>query len=76
MHARAKSLGKVEDVSGTVLWADACCHYAGDIYEANCPRVTLIYSKRHNEGFNAAFVDGHAKWEKEARLRDWTPEAD
>ncbi|MCX7600299.1 MAG: prepilin-type N-terminal cleavage/methylation domain-containing protein [Armatimonadetes bacterium] len=74
--SRAKSLGAVADVANTILWADACCHYAGAMNEAGCPRVTLIYSKRHLEGYNASFVDGHAKWKKEARLRDWTPEAD
>jgi prepilin-type processing-associated H-X9-DG protein len=26
---------------------------------------------RHNEGFNAGFVDGHAKWLRMSRRRNW-----
>ncbi len=33
-------------------------------------------SLRHNDGFNAAFVDGHVKWLKEPLYRYWTIEAD
>jgi len=60
--ARAKGEGQVEDVAGTILWADATCHYAGDIAEDGTDRVHLWSGKRHNEGVNLAFVDGHAKW--------------
>ncbi len=74
--ARAKSIAQIEDVSRTLLWADSCCHYGGDIYEAACPRVTLTTAKRHNGGANAVFTDGHAKWMKEVRIQDWTPEMD
>lgn len=31
---------------------------------------------RHNEGANAAFVDGHAKWSKEFEVPLWTINAD
>jgi prepilin-type N-terminal cleavage/methylation domain-containing protein/prepilin-type processing-associated H-X9-DG protein len=29
-------------------------------------------SKRHNGGFVAAYVDGHAKWVRNSKLGDWT----
>jgi len=31
--------------------------------------------KRHNEGFNATFCDGHAKWIKNSTLGQWTMRA-
>lgn len=74
--ARCQSLGGVQDVANTILWGDSCCHYGGAMDEASCPRVTLTAGKRHNEGVNLCFVDGHAKFKKDVALRDWTPEAD
>jgi prepilin-type N-terminal cleavage/methylation domain-containing protein/prepilin-type processing-associated H-X9-DG protein len=74
--ARAKGLASVADVSGTILWGDSCCHYGGATDEATCNRVTLANAKRHNEGVNLCFADGHAKFKKEVALKDWTPEAD
>jgi prepilin-type N-terminal cleavage/methylation domain-containing protein/prepilin-type processing-associated H-X9-DG protein len=32
--------------------------------------------KRHNEGFNVAFVDGHARWVRNTTLGMWTRRAD
>jgi prepilin-type N-terminal cleavage/methylation domain-containing protein/prepilin-type processing-associated H-X9-DG protein len=31
--------------------------------------------KRHNGGFAAAFIDGHAKWVRNSKLGDWTRRA-
>ena len=38
-------------------------------------RMWNAASIRHNDGFNAVFVDGHAKWLKEPKYGYWTIEA-
>ena len=40
--------------------------------EANNNPPTGHIHKRHNDGFNAIYCDGHAKWVKNSRLGDWT----
>jgi len=31
-----------------------------------------VVAKRHNEGFAAAYCDGHARWIKESRCGEWS----
>ena len=33
---------------------------------------TPFVAKRHNEGFNIAFADGHSKWQRKSFRRQWT----
>jgi prepilin-type N-terminal cleavage/methylation domain-containing protein/prepilin-type processing-associated H-X9-DG protein len=60
-------LGNVANPSQTVLLGDTTST-AGYVLNAPWPvyteaqRPTYCMSLRHNEGGNAAFVDGHAKW--------------
>jgi len=35
-------------------------------------RMSYATSKRHNDGYNAVYADGHAKWLKEALYGYWT----
>ena len=39
-------------------------------------RMANAASKRHNDGYNAVFVDGHVKWLKEVKYTDWTTTED
>jgi prepilin-type N-terminal cleavage/methylation domain-containing protein/prepilin-type processing-associated H-X9-DG protein len=62
------ALADVDDVSGTILFADSegsyICIYAqrsaGDHY-GHMPHGEV--SVRHNDGANVGYVDGHAKWQ-------------
>ena len=38
-------------------------------------RMRNAASLRHNDGFNAAYCDGHVKWLREPRYGDWTTAA-
>jgi prepilin-type processing-associated H-X9-DG protein len=58
-----KSLAQIQDPSGTVVLGD----YTGafemgwaDI--AANPNLSTWLPKRHNDGVNVGFIDGHAKW--------------
>jgi prepilin-type processing-associated H-X9-DG protein len=46
-----------------------CFGYLGGIFTWGC------LANRHNEGLNAVFFDGHAKWMKRDRVTSDTPEA-
>jgi prepilin-type N-terminal cleavage/methylation domain-containing protein/prepilin-type processing-associated H-X9-DG protein len=48
--------------------------YVGDKPEKTIPSGHV--AKRHNEGFNATFADGHAKFLKNSTLGMWTNRAD
>lgn len=57
----------VEDVSGTILVFEAnWCRWAG-VYP-----VTDI-ARRHNDGTQVLFFDGHVKWLREIPETAWTP---
>jgi prepilin-type N-terminal cleavage/methylation domain-containing protein/prepilin-type processing-associated H-X9-DG protein len=80
-----QSLSNIQDPAGTIaifdgqreieIWA---------INMADCWRPTPlppadsqwrwpgVVSKRHNDGFVAAFADGHAKWMRQSKCGDWT----
>jgi prepilin-type N-terminal cleavage/methylation domain-containing protein/prepilin-type processing-associated H-X9-DG protein len=74
------AMATIEDVSGTILivdsnqgeiWnyqtVDACLAAGG----SGCANPSYN-DKRHSEGFNAAFVDGHVKFMKASKPGDWT----
>jgi prepilin-type N-terminal cleavage/methylation domain-containing protein/prepilin-type processing-associated H-X9-DG protein len=62
---------------------DAYHHVTGQCaYGGNSPRPSMPgicenghVGKRHNGGFNAAFVDGHARWMRNSTLGMWTMRA-
>jgi prepilin-type N-terminal cleavage/methylation domain-containing protein/prepilin-type processing-associated H-X9-DG protein len=58
-----KALAQIEDPSGTVILGDYTgSHEMGWQWIANNPDMNNFLPKRHNDGVNVAFVDGHAKW--------------
>ncbi len=75
-----RSMAVIEDVSGTIQLVDS---RAGEIWNYAttdaCINAGLsgcdpnpFNQKRHNDGFNAAFADGHVKWVKNSKPGDWT----
>ncbi len=83
--APAETIGIV-DASGFELWTLAQTDAWPD---QECPRVgccsgiygstgrcSLIVAPRHNAGFSASYMDGHAKWVRKSRPGEWTIEAD
>jgi prepilin-type N-terminal cleavage/methylation domain-containing protein/prepilin-type processing-associated H-X9-DG protein len=78
-------LAQIEDPSGTIAIFDG---YRYDeiwaLNQADCWRPTPmppadaqyrwpgVVAKRHNDGFVATYVDGHARWLKDSRCGDWT----
>ena len=64
-------LGDVDDVSGTIWFADSRSTYIC-IYSAESSNPTNHYGHgshgeigiRHNEGANVGYFDGHAKWQQ------------
>ncbi len=75
-----RALAQIDDVSGTIHITDA---YASEIFSyahvdacaasglTGC-EATPRNRKRHNDGFNAAYVDGHVKFVKNSKPGDWT----
>jgi prepilin-type N-terminal cleavage/methylation domain-containing protein len=79
------SLARIEDPSGTIAIIDG---YRSDeiwaINQSDCWKPTPqppadatnrwpgFVAKRHNDGFTAAYEDGHARWMKESRCGEWT----
>jgi prepilin-type N-terminal cleavage/methylation domain-containing protein/prepilin-type processing-associated H-X9-DG protein len=72
--------------SETSVVAPAETIYISDIYcsattmsttaaDGVVTRMSYTTSKRHNDGYNAVYADGHAKWQKEAKYGYWTIEA-
>jgi prepilin-type processing-associated H-X9-DG protein len=79
------ALAQIEDVSGTIAIFDG--HRFDEIWALNqsdCWKPTPVppaearyrwpgvVAKRHNDGFTAAYVDGHARWLKESKCGEWT----
>lgn len=74
-------MASVQDSAGTIMICDSitteilCGGTSGfqlldttDLSTRNQSRV----SKRHNDGFNVCFADGHVKWLKDSTLGMWT----
>jgi prepilin-type N-terminal cleavage/methylation domain-containing protein/prepilin-type processing-associated H-X9-DG protein len=58
-----KSLAQIQDPSGTVILSDYTGAFEqGWQYISNQPTDMSFLPKRHNDGVNVGFVDGHAKW--------------
>jgi prepilin-type N-terminal cleavage/methylation domain-containing protein/prepilin-type processing-associated H-X9-DG protein len=68
--------GLVEDATGTILIYEATiCRWVPG-YDWTLPEVVPNIDKRHNDGLNLAFADGHVKWLKQIEPRMWTPAKD
>ncbi len=80
-----RSISVIDDVAGTILltdsrageiWSyihvDACLNAFGPAAGCTNPPYNV---KRHNEGFNAAFADGHVKFVKNSMPGMWTTRA-
>jgi len=80
-----QSLANVQDPAGTIavfdgqreieIWAinQADCWKPIPDPPADAQwRWPGVVSKRHNDGFVAAFCDGHAKWMRQSKCGDWT----
>lgn len=69
--------------SGTLqIWAESWDYgtgaYHGTDYVPGYQWVSSVWGPmrgavniRHNDGFNSGFVDGHAKWLRQSRRRNW-----
>jgi prepilin-type N-terminal cleavage/methylation domain-containing protein/prepilin-type processing-associated H-X9-DG protein len=79
------ALAQVEDPAGTIaifdgsrydeIWAlnQSDCWKPSPLPPADKQyRWPGVVAKRHNDGFVAAYVDGHAKWLKDSRCGEWT----
>jgi prepilin-type N-terminal cleavage/methylation domain-containing protein/prepilin-type processing-associated H-X9-DG protein len=79
------ALASIEDPVGTIaifdghrfdeIWAlnQADCWKPSPVPPADSKlRWPGVVAKRHNDGFTATYVDGHAKWLKESRCGEWT----
>jgi prepilin-type N-terminal cleavage/methylation domain-containing protein/prepilin-type processing-associated H-X9-DG protein len=80
-----RRLAEIEDPSGAIavfdgqreveIWAmnQADCWKPSPAPAADSHfRWPGVVAKRHNEGFAAAYCDGHARWIKESRCGEWT----
>ncbi|NLO06689.1 MAG: DUF1559 domain-containing protein [candidate division WS1 bacterium] len=76
------TLAVIAEPAGTINFCDSKAH---EIYTGGTPdhhlidvangSVTHSFARRHNDGFNCAFVDGHAKWLNAAAPGMWTTKA-
>ncbi|MEN6642414.1 MAG: DUF1559 domain-containing protein [Armatimonadia bacterium] len=63
------SLGQAEDASSVVfLWESTGTYEIGIESNSHGDVRSDAAAKRHNDGQNCAFIDGHAKWFKPAAL--------
>jgi len=78
-----RNMAAIEDVSGTIMitdsrsleiWSSAQVDACAAGGQTGC-QDPPFNEKRHNDGFNAAFVDGHVKFVKNSRPGDWTTRA-
>jgi prepilin-type N-terminal cleavage/methylation domain-containing protein/prepilin-type processing-associated H-X9-DG protein len=80
-----RSLAEIEDPAGTIavfdgqreieIWAmnQADCWRPAPLPPADARwKWPGVVAKRHNEGFAAAYCDGHARWIRESRCGEWT----
>jgi prepilin-type N-terminal cleavage/methylation domain-containing protein/prepilin-type processing-associated H-X9-DG protein len=73
------SLAAIEEVSTTLMVMDATTF---EVYKPGHTDVVVVaadpmrISKRHLEGANYAFVDGHVKWLKQTQQNMWTVASD
>ena len=58
----------------TIYFSDIYCSATTMSYNADGveARMANVSSVRHNDGFNAAYADGHVKWQRKARFGDWS----
>lgn len=66
-------LGEIPDPAGTALLVDAnnvCIHSI--IPDSDLSEHGARVSKRHHDGFNMAFCDGHVKWLRQSTPAMWT----
>jgi prepilin-type N-terminal cleavage/methylation domain-containing protein/prepilin-type processing-associated H-X9-DG protein len=71
----------ITDAKNLDLWAESIADYwpltcpittnnpAGECWNNN---TNMVMTRRHNEGFNICFTDGHAKFQKKSLRRQWT----
>jgi prepilin-type N-terminal cleavage/methylation domain-containing protein/prepilin-type processing-associated H-X9-DG protein len=61
----------VQDPSGTIYMADSSdgAYY---VYWSATPPNERRVAKRHNDGANFLFCDGHAKWRRQTSRYEWT----
>jgi prepilin-type N-terminal cleavage/methylation domain-containing protein/prepilin-type processing-associated H-X9-DG protein len=80
-----RSMAEIEDPAGAIsvfdgqreieIWAinQSDCWKPTPVPAADSKlRWPGVVAKRHNDGFAAAFCDGHAKWIKESRCGEWS----
>ncbi len=60
--------------ASTIYFSDIYCSATTMTTNADgvVARMSNTTSKPHNDGFNAAYADGHAKWLREPKYGDWT----
>jgi len=70
-----KALGQVEDTAACIIFFESDSSHSIGPSTADLWVPSDDWAKRHNDGANYAFVDGHAKWLKPNQLEpssgDW-----
>ncbi|MCE5239769.1 DUF1559 domain-containing protein [bacterium] len=71
----AAALGTVQDPSGTIMNLECTNPDFWGYVKTDIPQASgwdNRVAKRHNDGFNMVFCDGHAKWLKQSSPGMWT----
>lgn len=63
-YLNGKSLGSLQSPSTMVMTLDSVQEWL----DAGCLKEGNRVDSRHNDGFNANFLDGHAKWFKRSQM--------
>lgn len=70
-----KKESAIEDAAGTYVASESNCLKL-DVGNVSYLGANKHEQEPHNDGFNSAFCDGHAKWLKEHKAHYFTSEAD
>jgi len=70
------AMGTIDDASGTIMNLECTNPDFWGYVKTDVPQASgwdSRVAKRHNDGFNMVFCDGHAKWLKQSTAGMWTP---
>jgi prepilin-type N-terminal cleavage/methylation domain-containing protein/prepilin-type processing-associated H-X9-DG protein len=78
-HMWTGTLAALQDPSGTIMITESI---SSEMFTAGSQNYRLLdiidtgslsrVAERHNDGFNVAFIDGHAKWLRDSQPGMWT----
>lgn len=70
------ALASIDEVSTTFLALDSKTYFELNTYAKTDLGTNSAVAKRHLDGANFLFCDGHVKWLKDTKLSQWTTKAD